>query len=312
MIKKLPFLLVALLLVFFQNCQEPMKFNADYSSTSFSASIDGSSLYYTNQKNVTVDVNLSSDFLTEMRASIYEDMDKANIPWGPVAKKILVELDSEYAADGSKDGMKRVHIETRDPKTDKRFNTVVNVFLDTQAPLLSAEGILSLGTQGKIYSKGSTVDLTWTSADKVALSGLSSGLDEAAGFRWGIAATGDCSESALVQKSEWSRLTNSMSLKWPSDDPLTAFYVCIYAKDKAGNVGTLLSQPMTSLWQVIAGDNNQGNGGSVTAKSVRFGYPTRLAADSKNNIYVADAYMNVIRRISATGIVSSFAGTGVN
>ncbi len=311
MMKKSIVPLCALLILFFQNCQAP-RFSPDYSSTTLSASVGGSTIFYTNQKNVNIEVNLDSQFMNQMRASIYENMDDRNIPWGAVLKNVVVELQDEYAADGSKDGLKKVYIEARDSKTNKRIYTSVDIFLDTQAPSLTGSGLLSLGTQGIIYSKGTVVNLQWTGIDKLAPTGVSSGFDENAGFRWGIASSGDCSESSLTQKSEWSAPRTTISVPWPSNDPLTAFYFCIYGKDKAGNIGTLLSQPMTSLWQVIAGDNNQGNGGTVTAKSVRFGYPTTLAVDSKNNLFVSDAYMNVIRRISPDGIISSFAGTGVN
>lgn len=295
----------------FQNCQKQVFTNGkDYSNASLS-SLDGNNLIYTNQKNVSVPVSSSSRYMTEMRAALVEDMDTPNIAWVPIGPQITFDLGGEYASDGSKDGIKTVYLEARDDTSNVRTKAQVKVFLDTQVPTLAPVGILAKGIQGFVYKKGSAVTLNWTGADKIAISGESSGIDPSKGLRWGVAVSGDCSENSLTQKSDWMAYQDTTSLPWPGDDPLNAFYICIYAKDRAGNVGTLLSQPMTSVWQVFAGDNNQGNGGSVTAKSVRFGYPTRLSVDSLNNVYVYDAYSNVVRKITPAGIISLSLGNGM-
>ncbi len=88
------------------------------------------------------------------------------------------------------------------------------------------------------------------------------------------------------------------------------FYICVYLKDLAGNSATILSQPMIGLWRVLAGDNNQGNGGSVNATNVRFKAPYLLARDSKKNTYIYDRHFNTIRRVSATNQITLVAGNG--
>jgi hypothetical protein len=59
----------------------------------------------------------------------------------------------------------------------------------------------------------------------------------------------------------------------------------------------------------FAGSGTQGltNG---SAASATFYYPLGCAFDSGGNMYVADTYNNVIRKISAAGTVTTFAGTG--
>ncbi|GEP41736.1 choice-of-anchor D domain-containing protein [Brevifollis gellanilyticus] len=45
------------------------------------------------------------------------------------------------------------------------------------------------------------------------------------------------------------------------------------------------------------------------APEARFGYALDVAADASGNVYVADTYKNIIRKISSGGEVSTFAGT---
>lgn len=52
-----------------------------------------------------------------------------------------------------------------------------------------------------------------------------------------------------------------------------------------------------------------GDGGLATA--AQMGFPSGLCVDATGAIYVADAGKHVIRRISASGIISTVAGTGV-
>ena len=50
-----------------------------------------------------------------------------------------------------------------------------------------------------------------------------------------------------------------------------------------------------------------GDGGPATAAKL---HPTGVSADASGNIYIADAFNNVIRKINTAGIITTIAGTG--
>ncbi|HEY1214306.1 MAG TPA: NHL repeat-containing protein, partial [Bryobacteraceae bacterium] len=59
----------------------------------------------------------------------------------------------------------------------------------------------------------------------------------------------------------------------------------------------------------VAGDGNPGlkDGPGATAQ---LQYPYAVAVDGQGNIYVADTYNNVVRKITSAGVVSTLAGNG--
>ncbi|MFT3703868.1 MAG: gliding motility-associated C-terminal domain-containing protein [Agriterribacter sp.] len=62
----------------------------------------------------------------------------------------------------------------------------------------------------------------------------------------------------------------------------------------------------------VAGDGTygyDGDGGPATAANMA--WPTGLAVDNSGNIFIADHDNNVIRKVDAAGIITTFAGTGI-
>ena len=53
---------------------------------------------------------------------------------------------------------------------------------------------------------------------------------------------------------------------------------------------------------------NNGDGGAAT--SAQLHWPEGIIVDSSLNLYIADTYNNKVRKVSSTGIITTFAGTG--
>lgn len=80
----------------------------------------------------------------------------------------------------------------------------------------------------------------------------------------------------------------------------------IYVADEDNNVIRMIT-PGGAV-STFAGSGSQGiNTGAVAAASATFKYPCGVAVDGSGNVYVADTYNNMIRKISG-GMVSIFAG----
>jgi sugar lactone lactonase YvrE len=68
--------------------------------------------------------------------------------------------------------------------------------------------------------------------------------------------------------------------------------------DQGGNVTT------------FAGNGNAGQADS-TGVAASFNGPSGIAVDANGNVYIADTYNNVIRKITPAGVVSTIAGSGL-
>jgi gliding motility-associated-like protein len=92
------------------------------------------------------------------------------------------------------------------------------------------------------------------------------------------------------------------------------------AVDKAGNLyiadnsDNLILQVNTSgIISLYAGTSNAGNSGDGGPATAAMLYrPMALAVDNSGNLYISEAGINIIRKVNAAGIISTFAGNGSN
>ena len=68
----------------------------------------------------------------------------------------------------------------------------------------------------------------------------------------------------------------------------------------------------TGIITTVAGNgapSYSGDGGPATGAEIN--YPNGIAVDSSGNLYIADSFNNLIRKVTvATGIISTVAGDG--
>jgi sugar lactone lactonase YvrE len=68
----------------------------------------------------------------------------------------------------------------------------------------------------------------------------------------------------------------------------------------------------SGIISTFAGDGTLGSGGDGgLATAAQFSYPNGIAFDNDGNAYVTDGDNNKVRKISPSGIISTFAGTGM-
>lgn len=66
----------------------------------------------------------------------------------------------------------------------------------------------------------------------------------------------------------------------------------------------------TQIVSTIAG-GYIGDGGKATAASLNFSQPGHPAFDIAGNLYIPDGYDNRVRKVSPSGVITTFAGTGI-
>lgn len=314
-----------ILIFIFQNCSNVGFQNGIDTTHTFSSSsktavmqIEGGRIA-TNKHllNITV-IGLNPNTMDQMRIANKKDMNGNQFPassqWQPFSENFQYDLGDDYASDGSKDDEKTLVMQVK-PKITADVQTVDPFYgaiqLDTVPPSLVLSGVLKNGLNGATYTKGQTMTLAWTAADVAASTGNSSGLDPNASIQVTWSDPEDCSK--IDQTNLGPLLPDNAATRnfvWPKDSRLENFYICIFAEDRAGNRTTGLSQPMNDIWQVIAGDNNQGNGGSWKASNVRFSYPYAMTVDSKDNLYIYDNDFVNIRKVTTDGTITSYLGNG--
>ena len=91
------------------------------------------------------------------------------------------------------------------------------------------------------------------------------------------------------------------------------------AVDGSGNVyvadtGSNTIRKITPAGMVTTLAGTAGNAGSAngTGAAARFSLPAGIASDAAGNVYVADSYNQTIRKITAAGVVTTFAGSAGN
>ena len=76
-------------------------------------------------------------------------------------------------------------------------------------------------------------------------------------------------------------------------------------------VYTINPSAFTGMISTVAGEGSQGYSGDLgPALKATLNYPSGIAEDASGNLYIADADNNVVRKVSASGVISTFAGNG--
>ena len=90
---------------------------------------------------------------------------------------------------------------------------------------------------------------------------------------------------------------------------LLSLIVSVSAQDTTAPTMTITALIIPPEVTTLAGSGSIGSAdGTGTAAS--FNSPSGVAVDGSGNVYVADTWNHMIRKISSEGVVTTFAGTG--
>lgn len=83
----------------------------------------------------------------------------------------------------------------------------------------------------------------------------------------------------------------------------------VYVADSGNNAIRKITMP-GAVVSTLAGSGLMGSTNSAVGTSASFNNPNGVAVDAAGNVYVADTYNYLIRKVTSAGAVSTFAGTG--
>lgn len=83
----------------------------------------------------------------------------------------------------------------------------------------------------------------------------------------------------------------------------------VYISDESNNVVRKVSAG--GVISTFAGNGSSGySGDNGPAQSAELSKPAGLAVDFSGNVYIADSFNNVVRKVSTNGVITTFAGNG--
>jgi sugar lactone lactonase YvrE len=125
---------------------------------------------------------------------------------------------------------------------------------------------------------------------------------DARGVITNIAGTGTCGYSGDGGPATSAEIGNAYGIAY---DPSGNLYICDWLNNVVRMVDT------TGTIHTFAGTPNLNGGYSgngVPATQALFDFPIGVQADSSGNIYIADCFNNLVRKVDKTGTITDFAG----
>lgn len=173
-----------------------------------------------------------------------------------------------------------------------RISTVAGAPLSGNVPaanlFLYAPGSLAVDTQGNIYVADSANNVV----RRISASGASNI----------VAGTGQRGFSGDNDQAVNAQLANPQSVAVDASGNL---YIADSDNYRIRRVST------GGIITTIAGSGQRGAAGdNGPATAAQLGYVTSIAVDNSSNLYLNDRFNYLVRRVSAAGIISTFAGNG--